>query len=84
MSETEKLDRLLFAARRIRELRDRQNARVKFIQGLAAEARRTGVSQAHRVSEAPKVTDYGDAIEDLIAAVARFDPKKRRTAKAEP
>ena len=45
---------------------------------LAAEARRTGTSQTHRIVEQPHVHDYGDVIAALCEQLDRWSKTRKR------
>jgi hypothetical protein len=47
---------------------------------LAAEARRTGISQTHRIVEQPHVHDYGGVIAALCEQLDRWSKTRKRTA----
>lgn len=64
---------LIEAARGVKAVRDRQTAYTRQLQQLAAEARRTGKSQSHRIPTAPAVHDYGDCIAALLAALEKVE-----------
>lgn len=69
---------LVKAAREIRRVREAQSAYVRELQELAAEARRTGKSQSHRIQ--PRVHDYGNGVEMLMLALEKYEkaqPKAR-------
>jgi len=68
------LDAMIEAAREIRRVHEAQAAYTRELQALAAEARRTGKSQSHRIG--PRVHDYGNGIERLLIALAAYE---RRT-----
>ena len=59
--------KLVEAAREIRRVRQAQVAYTRELQALAAEARRTGKSQTHRIG--PRVHDYGNGVELLLLAL---------------
>jgi len=50
---------ILAAAQRIVDLRTMSQARTEKLNALAVEARRTGESQRHRLSELEPVVDWG-------------------------
>lgn len=65
------LDPLVEAAREVRRVRDAQVAYTRELQRLAAEARKTGKSQSHRIP--PRVHDYGDCIAALLTALEGYE-----------
>lgn len=69
------LSELLDAAREIRRVHEAQTAYGRQLQELAAEARRTGQNQTHRIP--PRAYDYGNGVERLLLALERIDRKTR-------
>jgi hypothetical protein len=65
---------LVEAAREIRRVREAQIKYTADLQALAAEARRTGKSQSHRVE--PRVHDYGNGVEALLEALAKYERRR--------
>ena len=76
------LAELLDAAREIRRVREAQAAYVRGLQELAAEARRTGKSQSHRIQ--PRVHDYGNGVELLLLALGKYERATQHTQEEEP
>jgi hypothetical protein len=65
--ELKRLRRIEAAAQGIREMDRKQREYTRHLQDLAAEARRTGQSQTHRIQ--PRVHDFGNVVADLIDAL---------------
>lgn len=66
------MTKLIKAAKRIRELRNKQKERVTKIQELAKLARETGIPQTDKLKEFDRnitVIDFGDAIDELCEAL---------------
>lgn len=61
--------KLLEAAKEIERRYLQTQERTKYLQKLAADARKSGKSQAHRINEAPAVVDFGGPVEALVAAL---------------
>lgn len=72
-------DELVAAAREIRRVRLAQAEYTRQLQQLAAEARATGQSQAHRIP--PRVYDYGNAVDTLLAALDKYERQAKRSNK---
>lgn len=70
--ERERREKLEAVALKIKRARDARWERVRKVQELAAEARRTGKSQSHRLHEVDSigVWDLGDLVDELCAALA--------------
>lgn len=72
------VDELVAAAREVKAVHDAQTAYTRELQALAAEARRTGKSQSHRIQIQPRVHDYGNAIASLLEALERLERWRSR------
>ncbi len=66
---------LVDAAREVKRVKDLQVAYTRELQELAAEARRTGKSQSHRIQ--PRVHDYGNGVDMLILALERYERRSK-------
>ena len=75
MSKSEKkveaLTDMVMAAREIRRVSEDHKEYVRGLQKLAAEARKTGESQSHRMTE--QAFDYGSGVEALLEALERYE-----------
>lgn len=68
------LARLLDAAREMRRINIEQQAYTIRLQQLAAEARKIGTSQTHRIPKLPpRAFDYGNAMSSLLDALEKYD-----------
>jgi hypothetical protein len=67
---------LVEAAREIRRVHDVQAKYVRELQEIAADARRLGQSQSHRIG--PRVHDYGNGVDALLAALAKYERRRPR------
>ena len=72
------IDKLIAAALEIERRYNKRIERVDFMRRLAADARRTGKSQSHRMSQAPEVVDFGGPIEALVKALRAKPGKKKK------
>ena len=71
-----KFEDLVAACRILEEgCQRREEHDVRHMQELAAEARRTGRSQAHRIRQ-PTVFDVGNAVDAILAALTAVPPTK--------
>jgi hypothetical protein len=63
------IEKLVKATQEIERRYNLLQARTKAMQILAADARRTGKNQSHRMSELPPVVNFEDPIKALISAL---------------
>jgi hypothetical protein len=64
--------KLIEAARKLDSVCEKREQRTKQLLELAAEARRTGEPQSHRLKELPEVIDIGDEVAEIRAVVRRI------------
>lgn len=65
---------LVAAAREIKRVNDAQREYTAKLQALAAEARRTGKSQTHKLKGLSLIVhDYGNGVAMLLEALAKFE-----------
>lgn len=74
------MDKLIKAARGVREVRNRQAVYTKELQRLAIEARKTKQNLSNRIPDRP-VFDYGTAIDRLCDALDEFENDKKSVDK---
>lgn len=69
---SEEIEKLIEAARKLDAVCEKREQRTKQILELAAEARRTGEPQTHRLKELPEVMDIGNEVAEIREAVRRI------------
>jgi hypothetical protein len=69
------LGALVEAAREVRRVNEAQREYTRQLQAIAAEARKTGESQSHRIP--PKVYDYGAAVAALLDALEKYEARSQ-------
>jgi hypothetical protein len=72
MNRNKGIQSLIEAAQQIADLRAKSKDKTQQMADLATEARITGKSQSHRLSELPPVVDFGGAIDHLCDALKRL------------
>jgi hypothetical protein len=66
------ISKLIEAARKLDSVCEERDIRLKQVCELAAEARRTGESQKHKLSELPPVYDITNEIAEIRKAIKRI------------
>lgn len=64
---------LIKTAKAIRDKKDRQHKRIRELEQLAIDAKHMGLSQSHRIIQAPEVFDYGNVIDNLCDALGYYE-----------
>lgn len=66
------ITKLIEAARNLDKVCEQRDKRTKQLLDIAAEARRTGEPQSHRLKELPEVFDIGNEVAEIRRAVKRI------------